>query len=309
MAFHTVVMSGGGGHSLAFIGCARFLEHTRLGAMCKRFVGSSAGAIVAALMAMRLSSDEMDAWVGHMVDAHGLHRISLDEALALPKTLGVDSGARFEAAFRETAERWLGSPDATFLDLARARGTDLVVCALNTTARRFEYFCVDTTPGMPIALALRMSSSVPLVYAPVRHKGCLYVDPMFGRNFPFDFPGSRANDPGVLGLVVKRASGRAGAGERAEAYEPSLASFAADLSHAACGGLEHAARERRYTMVEFDVGDIPLLAVDAGSIAFAVDATLRAELARIGYVEAREALGERALGDRVLAAPPSQTTT
>ena len=46
--------------------------------------------------------------------------------------------------------------------------------------------------------------SLPLLFQPVRYRGCLYVDPVVGRNFPFDYPNAPADDTGVLGLRVRR---------------------------------------------------------------------------------------------------------
>ena len=48
------------------------------------------------------------------------------------------------------------------------------------------YFSADTTPNMRVARAVRASSSIPFVFAPVQHDGHVYVDGGLMRRVPID---------------------------------------------------------------------------------------------------------------------------
>ena len=63
-------------------------------------------------------------------------------------------------------------------------GIRFIVCVTNLTSRRAEFLGPDTHPTMPIALAIRMSCSVPLYFTAVRHQDQLYVDGSITNNFP-----------------------------------------------------------------------------------------------------------------------------
>jgi predicted acylesterase/phospholipase RssA len=61
------------------------------------------------------------------------------------------------------------------------------VCAANLTRATHEFFGIESCPEMPVLLAIRMSFGVPLLYTPVVHKGCVFVDGGLMCNCPIDF--------------------------------------------------------------------------------------------------------------------------
>ena len=200
--FHTIILSGGANHAAAFFGCIRYLEHTCMIKDVRKVVGSSAGSLLALFMALGMSSDEMRAWSFVLCQQYGFNTISMEKLLDICDTFGVDAGTNLVASIAATLDKYLHDigARATFKDLAQAKGIDLTVCVLNVTKRAYEYLSVDTTPNMLVVDAIRMSMSIPLIFAPVMYHGCMYVDPVIGRNFPHDY--SLKNDAAVLGLSI-----------------------------------------------------------------------------------------------------------
>ena len=203
--YHTIVISGGASYVAAFFGCIRYLEHTCLLGSVRRFVGSSAGSFVALLLTLGLTADEIRDWTHHVVVGYKMNKIDTDGILDIVNTMGLDPGDKLLAGVRATLRRWCSKGEnATFADVCKLTGHDLVICALNVNKQKHEYFSLDKTPLMPVALAVRISMSIPLLWQPVHYNDSLYVDPLIGRNFPFDFPGACVDDPGILGLTVKK---------------------------------------------------------------------------------------------------------
>ena len=154
-------------------------------------VGTSAGALIAAALATdraRMS----------LVDDLAATAYEPDIDLAHVRTgFGLDSGRHLETWIRKV----LGDGARTFRDVLNAYGMRLVVCATNVSRRRAVYFGPDTDPDMDVALALRMSCSVPLYFSAVRHEGQLYVDGGVSDNFPLEWAARQCADKRVMGIA------------------------------------------------------------------------------------------------------------
>lgn len=177
----TLVLSGGGIKGLAMLGALERMRTEGLLGKVRTVVGTSAGALVGALVATR--RDFKDS-LG-ILCSHG-YTPDFDFG-QLAKGFGLDSGKCIESLFLALLE---GIPDAralTFADIRRIHGITLVVCVTNVSKRCAEYLGPDTHPDMPVALAIRMSCSVPLYFSAVKHKDQWYVDGSIVDNFPCDW--------------------------------------------------------------------------------------------------------------------------
>ncbi|PNH01128.1 hypothetical protein TSOC_012998 [Tetrabaena socialis] len=289
--FHTIVFSGGANYAAAFVGCIRYLEHIGLRHAARRLVGSSAGALIALLTALGLSSDEMRAWSMELAEVHLMNKISLDSALDLYETCGIDSGEHLLNAVKATLAKYgfADERDPTFKDLAQKTGNDLFVCVLNLSSQQFEYLSVDTTPLMSVALAVRMSMSLPVMFTPVHYNGNVYVDPVLGRNFPYDFPGrTPQTDSGVLGLYVS--------GTRTKTLKnPHCAfqGFILALMAVVVDQSNNHADKHAFRMVNVEIADCAAK-FDVATMAFTWTPDIISHLAKSGYAEAKRVLQDYA---------------
>lgn len=191
---HTLVLSGGGVKGVATLGALERLRREGMLGSMRTVVGTSAGALVGALVATRRNLETaLD-----VIEKHG-YRPSFDFD-RLTREYGLDDGSCIEGLLRAL----LAAEDAdiTFEGVRRKYGTRLVVCVTNVSLRRAEYLTAETHGDMPIALAIRMSCSVPLYFGAVKHAGHWYVDGSISDNFPCDW----AADDGaewVLGISTR----------------------------------------------------------------------------------------------------------
>lgn len=189
----TLVLSGGGMRGVASLGAVSALR--RAGALrhVTRVVGTSAGALVATAFAL----DKASVRLLHELSALR-YRPDVDLGRLLA-SFGLDSGRHLD--------RWihalLGGASYTFQAVRERRGIDLVVCATDLTNRRAEYFGPDTTPGMDVATALRMSCAVPLCFAAVKHGQSLYVDGAVSDNFPLDWASRQYGGSTAAGIAFQ----------------------------------------------------------------------------------------------------------
>lgn len=217
----TLVLSGGGIKGLAMMGAVDRMRRDGLLSKVRMVVGTSAGALVGALVATR--RDMRDA-LG-IVCAQG-YQPDFDFG-RLAQGFGLDSGKCIDSM---CAALLAGLPEGlTFGDVRRTYGMTLVVCVTNVSRRRAEYLGPDTHPNMPIALALRMTCSVPLYFSAVRHEGCWYVDGSIVDNFPCDWAACNGGQH-VLGICARSKPGSIGG---FESFVAAVVESAASSQHAA----------------------------------------------------------------------------
>lgn len=178
---------------VASLGAAVALKRTGALKHVKTLVGTSAGALVAAAIATDRASMRV-------LQDLSSRRYKPDIDLArLMGSFGLDSGRHLD----HWIEVLMGSETYTFADIERLFGKRLVVCATNLTERRPQYFCPETTPGMKVALALRMSCTIPLYFSAVKHDGNVYVDGAVCDNFPLTWAAHRYGADTIMGVAFK----------------------------------------------------------------------------------------------------------
>lgn len=124
-------------------------------------IGTSAGSIVAALMACGMSLDDMRT----LALTHDWSNIMAWSPLSIFK-LGFSSGNNLLAFLKEH------TGGKTFRDL----DMDFAAVTSNLTTNTRFMFSKETTPDASVALAVRASASIPCVFAPVTYQGRTLMD-------------------------------------------------------------------------------------------------------------------------------------
>jgi predicted acylesterase/phospholipase RssA len=182
-----LVLSGGAFKAVSFIGCIRKMEEMGWMSHFKCIVGSSAGAIVGLMVAIGLSSQDMERIAQKEIKDYAEREADTDGIFDLFDTFGLIQGDEFEALIASILEN-AGLPKrATFLDLAKRTGRHFVVCVSNVTDATSEFFSVDSRPDMEIVRAVRTSISIPFLMTPVVIDDKIYVDAGLFNNFPVEY--------------------------------------------------------------------------------------------------------------------------
>ena len=157
------------------LGAAWHLQRQGMFDRATTFGGTSVGAVVAAGLVLGRTCRGM-----------------LEIAIRYPmrpdvafENFGMDSGRGLEAFIR----RVLGVRGGLTLKDAHERtGKTLRVCVCNLSKRAPEYWTHETHPDVSLVHALRISCSIPLVFAAVDHEGDLYVDGAVADSVPVARP-------------------------------------------------------------------------------------------------------------------------
>jgi predicted acylesterase/phospholipase RssA len=193
---------------VAQLGCINWLqEHGHIKSLI-RCIGTSAGSVVAFLLTLRFSVDEIIASINEFLTIQRRQPFDMDTAFDVFQTLGFDDAtyiqeflcAQWHKKYPACAE-----VDMTFLELAKLSGRDLVVCACRLPQLEPEYFCVDKTPNMSVARAILASCSIPLLMTPVMIGGDMYIDGGLSSNFPCSYVSGGATGvfKDALGICVQ----------------------------------------------------------------------------------------------------------
>ena len=184
MAYHfkNLVFEGGGVKGIAYVGALEVLEREGILKDIKRVAGTSAGALVAVLISLGYTAQELKdiLWKINFQNF-------LDSSWGLVRNTArfiEDYGWYKGEFFRELVASYIkektGNSESTFKDLAKSkdfRGLSLIGSDLSTGYSKV--FSNEFTPNVKVADAARISMSIPLFFKAVRGvngDGHIYVD-------------------------------------------------------------------------------------------------------------------------------------
>ncbi len=186
--FRNLVFEGGGVKGIAYVGAMGALERRGLLTNLTRVGGTSAGAINALLMALGYTNrEQLD--LLRSLDFNAFKDNSFGVIRDLARTyrkFGWNKGDFFSGWVGNVIKGSLGNEKATFADLQKKRKVQLYVVGTNLSTGFAEVFSFERHPDMPLASAVRISMSIPLFFAAVRHgsRDDVYVDGGVQLNFP-----------------------------------------------------------------------------------------------------------------------------
>jgi NTE family protein len=195
----SLVFEGGGVRGIAFGGALKFLEEHRILGGITNFAGSSAGAIVATGVAIGMSPqaviDEMNSvdFESFKDDSWGV----VFDIIRLLTQFGIYKGDAFFKWFSGLLERYTGNANITFKQIHERFNRTLVITGTCLNRAKTYYFHHQDPKyaDMPVALAVRISMSIPLFWKAVKLGDDLMVDGGVLNNYPiYVFDGDQIGD-------------------------------------------------------------------------------------------------------------------
>lgn len=178
--FHTLVLSGGGLRGFSYIGTLKALEEYGIVQNIQTLVGCSIGAVMAAIIAVGYTSEELYDFILNL-EYDKLKDLNL---LGYLENFGMETGTKIQQFLRLLLKKKTQIEDITFQQLYQRTGKKLIINATCLNEHRVEFFDHEKSPGMSVALALRMSISLPFIFSPIKYQNKYYVDGGLLDNFP-----------------------------------------------------------------------------------------------------------------------------
>lgn len=170
---YTCIFGGGAVRGMAYAGSIKALEELNIN--IRTIAGSSVGSIVAGLLAVGYTSDE----IKNILMSVNFNLFK-DLNFGFGKELAFSKGNIFLEKIREVIEKKFYKDNydkhknkkVTFKDLDK----DLVIITTDLTNFQCKEFSKYTTPDFEVALAIRISSGFPGLMPPVEYEGLELVD-------------------------------------------------------------------------------------------------------------------------------------
>jgi len=189
--FHNLVFEGGGVKGIAYVGVLDVLEKRGIIEKIHRVGGTSAGAINATLLGLGYTLKETKEilWSlnfrNFMDDSWGFIR----DAKRLIEQYGWYKGDYFRNWIGTLIKEKTGNSESTFADIEALKEKrnfkSMYFIGTNLSTSFSEIFSAEHTPRVCVADAVRISMSIPIIFAAKRSlRGDVYVDGGVINNYP-----------------------------------------------------------------------------------------------------------------------------
>lgn len=158
-----LALSGGGIKGLSLLGGLAVLEKMGLLNDVETYVGSSIGGVMITMLTLGLKVSELY-HITMSLELEKFLNISFIDAF---DKMGLDDGDKIVKLLR-SAIKLKASPDMTLKEHYELTGKFLVLTGSCLNDRRVYYFNKATYPNMKLIDALRVTTSLPLFFAPVK---------------------------------------------------------------------------------------------------------------------------------------------
>mmetsp|Transcript_32790 Transcript_32790/g.78427 ORF Transcript_32790/g.78427 Transcript_32790/m.78427 type:complete len:556 (+) Transcript_32790:45-1712(+) len=200
-------------------------EHGLQLSKLKTIAGVSAGAVVAAMLAVGCNAEQIFELVQNME----FYKIALPELGAIVRILGtliqsvldmtlgsaaadvveclaggtgpgINSGTLLEEMIGDALKKHCGDADISMKAVQDRFGKRLVILACELDSGHERRFTPETDPDLPLRVAVRMSMGVPGLMEPLKYRGHMYCDGGMCNDFPMN---ALPEDEKRIGLMVR----------------------------------------------------------------------------------------------------------
>ncbi len=178
---YTCIFGGGAIRGVSYVGALKALDE--LGVEIQTLAGSSVGSIIASLLAVGYTTDEIyEIIIGVNFD------LFRDIHFGFGKTFALSKGEVFLEWLREVIEKKFygenykngANPTVKFKDLTK----DLVIITTDLTNFKCKEFSKQETPDFEVATAIRISSSMPGLMSPIKFDDLELIDGDLQKSWP-----------------------------------------------------------------------------------------------------------------------------
>jgi len=204
MELENIAFGGCGVRNAAYAGALLALQGAGLLGGLRGVSGTSAGSIIATLVACRYSPAEVRDALLELDFTRLTDDGLVAGAMNMLESFGVHGASYIETRLDELIAEKTGKKGTTFAQLRAHGGLELKIVGTNLSRRVARVFPDERTQDMAIAKAARISIAIPLFFEAKQLEGDLYVDGGLLWNLPveaFDPPDDV--NPRTLGLLVQ----------------------------------------------------------------------------------------------------------
>jgi NTE family protein len=182
--YHNLVLSGGSTRGIAHIGAVKKLVEANLIDLTKlkALACTSAGAFMGVLIVLGFTIDEIWSFI-KLIDFRKL--VSPNILLFLTQC-GIETGQTLHNVIEDILNKKTGIANITFAQLYEITKITFTVVGSCLNTKEAIYYNHLNTPDFKVSLAIRISTSMPGFFIPVKIDGKTYIDGAVIDNYPID---------------------------------------------------------------------------------------------------------------------------
>jgi NTE family protein len=165
--FNTICISGGGTKGISFLGSIKALIDSEIIEIdkMKTFIGCSMGGIICSLLSLGFNVCDLIEFV-ETFKFESMHP-ELDIGRLFDEC-GMDKGQKLIFVLSKFINQKTNNSDITLKEHYELTNKKLILSTTNYTNGQIEYLTYENYPNLPLILACRMTSCLPLYFIPVR---------------------------------------------------------------------------------------------------------------------------------------------
>ena len=196
-SYSKMIICGGGINGIAIIGAIS--EFSKLYDLdkIKDIIGISIGSVIGLLIIIGYSIDEI---INIFIDIN-MEKFSDIKVSRLLTDYGLDNGILGTKLLKALLANKSIDINITFEKLNKDFNKNLIICGTNITLGKAEYFNFKNNPNMKVLDAIKISTSFPFIYTPVKYNENLYIDGGLLSPYPIDYFDNKNE---LIGFLIHR---------------------------------------------------------------------------------------------------------
>tara|TARA_B100000795_G_scaffold136703_1_gene102096 strand:+ start:652 stop:1494 length:843 start_codon:yes stop_codon:yes gene_type:complete len=170
-----LVLSAAGINGYIFLGGIKYLMEKNLLDNLENILGTSVGSILGLLYILGFTIDEIIE-LATKISPDTIFNITGKNVISFISDYGIDNGEKIIKIIKIICEKKVGNSNITFQELYNIKNITFTVSALNVNKKSLVYFSHKNYPNLEVYKAIRMSTSIPIIFKPYIFEDQYFVD-------------------------------------------------------------------------------------------------------------------------------------
>ena len=198
--YKNLIISGGGFNGFQFFGIIKYLDENNLINNIDKYIGVSMGAMINLLIILGYKFNEIENFLIKF-NFSKVFDLKFEKILIEDNIKGLSDGNKFNKLIKKFLVNKKFDENITLKQLYEKTNKQLMIGVTNLTKDLFEIMTHENYPDIPVYLAIRMSSCIPMFFEPIEYQDNYYVDGVMKDNFPIQIiPDDELNT--TIGMVL-----------------------------------------------------------------------------------------------------------
>lgn len=179
-----LVISGGGISGLGILGIIKYLEEKNLLKNIKNYIGTSVGSILAFLILIGYTSEELINF-SILFDFNKITtKLSLDTLISKWGFYSID---KIIYVIKELIVNKNINQNITFSEINKKFNKNIIITGTCLNENKLYYFNKEDNPDMKLLDAIKISICIPIIFTPIKYNDKLWVDGGLLNNYPIEY--------------------------------------------------------------------------------------------------------------------------